>query len=250
MKPAALDAALEESFSCLDANALEARFQEQNGLIILEDLLPTSILDELIARYDAELASRIHRSYVPGQKKGGSVSRHVLDRHAPAFAVLYGSPVLRRFVEVITGERLLACPRRDPHAYALYCYTEPGDHIGWHFDTSFYEGKRYTILFGLVENASCRLECELYTRVPGRPSQARSIVVAPGTMVLFDGDQLWHRVSPMARDDGPRVILAMELLTDTVMPPFRRLISDVKDAVAYFGFREVFLGPRSGAPGA
>jgi len=34
----------------------------------------------------------------------------------------------------------------------------------------------------------------------------------------------------------------MEFVTDQSMHPWRRLVSNVKDAVAYFGLREVFGG--------
>jgi len=46
------------------------------------------------------------------------------------------------------GERLHMSPDDDPHAYALYFYTRAGDHIGWHYDTSYYAGRRYTLLLG------------------------------------------------------------------------------------------------------
>ena len=47
------------------------------------------------------------------------------------------------------GEPVQPSPAQDPHAYALYFYTRPGDHIGWHYDTSYYAGRRYTLLLGL-----------------------------------------------------------------------------------------------------
>ena len=46
----------------------------------------------------------------------------------------------------------------------------------------------------------------------------------------------------MKRGDADRVVLTMELVTDTSMSSFRRLISKLKDATAYFGFKAVFLG--------
>lgn len=61
----------------------------------------------------------------------------------------------------------MVCPERDPHAVALYVYQEPGDHINWHYDSSFYKGRRYTALLGLIDNherESCVLKCKLYTR--------------------------------------------------------------------------------------
>src|SRR5258705_10761506 len=58
-------------------------------------------------------------------------------------------------------------PDDDPHAYALYFYTRAGDHIGWHYDTSYYAGRRYTLLLGVIEESSCRLDYQLHTRKRG-----------------------------------------------------------------------------------
>jgi hypothetical protein len=45
-----------------------------------------------------------------------------------------------------------------------------------------------------------------------------------------------------------RVSLTFEYVTDARMRPWRRFISNMKDAVAYFGFRQVFrsLGAKRG----
>jgi alkylated DNA repair dioxygenase AlkB len=228
-----------------DLTAISEQFEEQAGLIVLEDFLPKSVLEDLLRELE-EVRGEIHRNFVPGQKKGGSVSRHILDRVTAVYPKVYASKVLREFLNELTGEELLSCPPSDPHTYALYCYQEPGDHIGWHYDTSFYKGRRFTMLFGLVENDSCMLECELYRDDPNRETEPFEVVLRPGTMVIFDGDHLWHRVTPMAADDGERIVLTTEFVTDTRMNPIRRLISNVKDAAAYFGFREVFFGPHKG----
>jgi hypothetical protein len=179
---------------------------------------------------------------VPGQKKGGAVSRKNLDRLAPLFRSVYASDPLWHFVEKLTGETLFPCRPADPHTYALYFYSEPGDHIGWHYDTSFYRGRRFTMLFCLAGNESTQLECELFSRDRDKEKVECAFTLEPGTMVVFDGDRLWHRATPMAEGDRERVLLTMELVTDPSMSLLRRLISNVKDASAYFGFREVFSG--------
>jgi len=58
-------------------------------------------------------------------------------------------------------------------------------------------------------------------------------------MVFFDGDKLLHRVTPLA-DGEVRISLTFEYVTDPSMRPWRRVFSNMKDAVAYFGFSEVF----------
>jgi hypothetical protein len=139
----------------------------------------------------------------------------------------------------LTGDKLQPAPLTDPHAYALYFYTRPGDHIGWHYDTSYYRGRRYTLLLGLIYDSSCLLEYELHTRKRGVRSVAGSLRLAPGALVVFDGDALRHRITPL-RPGERRVSLTFAYVTDPRMHPWWRLISNMKDAVAYFGVQQVF----------
>jgi hypothetical protein len=139
----------------------------------------------------------------------------------------------------VTGQRLEPCPASDPHACALYFYTEPGDHIGFHYDTSYYRSARYTVLLGLIERSSSRLVCQLHRRAPDRAPVELSLATEPGTLVLFNGDTLWHAVTPLGPGEE-RVSLTMEYVTDPSMHPWRRFISNMKDAIAYFGLQAVF----------
>jgi len=227
-----------------DLGALREQFVEQGGVVVIEDAIPPALLDALVAGVDAA-RNELHRNYVPRQKQGGSASRFTLDRVEGRFGDLYRSPALRKVVNELSGQTLLDCRPGDAHMYALYYYTEPGDYIGWHYDTSFYRGKRYTLLLGLIDNESCRLECDLHTRDDDHANERVVIDTKPGSIVFFDGDALWHQVTPLAEGDSERVILTFEFVTDPRMNPWRRFISDVKDAVAYFGFRDVFLGPKT-----
>ena len=86
-----------------------------------------------------------------------------------------------------------ACPDGDPHSCALYFYTEPGDHIGFHFDTSYYRGARYTVLVGLVERSSQpACVCQLFKNDPAPPPVELQLATHPGTLIFFNGDKLWH----------------------------------------------------------
>lgn len=229
---------LKTKIASADIDRLRTQFLAQDEAIVVENFLPQPILDALLARLPA-LSPAVNRNYIPGHKKGGSVSRFDLDRLAPDFARLYSDPALYEFLRQLTGRNLLACPPDDPHTYALYYYTEPGDHIGWHYDTSYYRGARYTVLFGLVDRSTCRLELELYRDNPNRDKVHQSIALLPGTLVVFNGDRLWHRVSPMGENEE-RIVLTLEYLTNTQMGVVGRFVSNMKDAIAYFGFRQVF----------
>jgi hypothetical protein len=222
----------------LDLPALRREFAAQGAFLRLDDFLPHAITARLIEAVSAA-SPAVHRNYLPRHKQGGSVGRHDLDRMAPFIGELYRAPALIDWLGRLAGEPLQISPPDDPHAYALYFYTRPGDHIGWHYDTSYYAGRRYTVLLGIVDQSSCRLEYELHTREAGAEVVPGSVQIPPGGLVFFDGDKLRHRVTPLG-DGQRRVSLTFEYLTDPRMHFGWRLISNMKDAIAYFGFRQVF----------
>jgi alkylated DNA repair dioxygenase AlkB len=230
--------ALLSRLDSLDLQSLRGEYAAQGSFLYMENFLPAELTAQLIAAVSAVEGS-INRNYLPGHKQGGSVSRHTIDRQAPVIAELYRSAALLHWLEQLTGERLQLSPPDDPHAYALYFYTRPGDHIGWHYDTSYYAGRRYTLLLGLIDDSSCRLDYQLHTREKAAPMVSGSLKIAPGGLVVFNGDALRHRITPSLPGET-RVSLTFEYVTDPRMHPWWRLISNMKDAFAYFGFRQVF----------
>jgi hypothetical protein len=230
--------ALASRLDSLDLSGLRNDYARQGSFVYVENFLPAEITAQLIDAA-AAVGDSVNRNFLPGHKQGGSIGRHTIDKRAPAIAELYRSAALRRWLDQLTGEELQLSPADDPHAYALYFYTRAGDHIGWHYDTSYYAGRRYTLLLGLVDDSSCRLDYELHTREKGAAVTSGSLRIPPGGLVLFDGDALRHRISP-SREGETRISLTFEYVTDPRMHPWWRLISNMKDAFGYFGFRQVF----------
>jgi hypothetical protein len=230
--------ALASRLDSLDLAGLRGEYASQGSFVYVENFLPVETTAQLIGAA-AALGDAVNRNFLPGHKQGGSVSRHIIDKRAPVIAELYRSAALRQWLEQLTGEHLQLSPADDPHAYALYFYTREGDHIGWHYDTSYYAGRRYTLLLGVIDDSSCRLDYELHTREKGTAVASGSLQIPPGGLVFFDGDALRHRISP-AREGETRISLTFEYVTDPRMHPWWRLISNMKDAFAYFGFRQVF----------
>jgi alkylated DNA repair dioxygenase AlkB len=229
------------------AQSTRLEFVRQGSFVHVPDFLPPEVTARLVGAV-AQVTAAVNRNYLPGHKQGGSVSRHVIDRLVPFVADLYRSPALLAWLGAVAGEPLQLSPQSDPHAYALYFYTRPGDHIGWHYDTSYYVGRRYTVLIGVVENSSCRLDYELHTREPAATVVPGSLKLAPGSLCFFNGDKLRHRITPLAEGEM-RVSLTFEYVTDPRMHPWRRLISNMKDAFGYFGFRQVFGAATRGGRG-
>ncbi len=237
-QPHGADREMAARLSRFDVQALRGEFVQQGAFIYLSEFLAPEVTAQLVAAV-ASVKAAVNRNYLPGHKQGGSVSRHTIDQLAPFIAELYRSPALIDWLGQLSGERVQVSPDDDPHAYALYFYTRPGDHIGWHYDTSYYAGRRYTLLFGVIDESSCRLDYELHTRKDGIPKQSGSLQIAPGGLVFFDGDALRHRISPLGENEL-RVSLTFEYVTDPRMHGWWRFVSNMKDALAYFGIRQVF----------
>lgn len=228
-----LDQTIRQQIDNLNKVALRDEFVRQNEFLVIDDFLPTPILDLLLGKLP-KLETCINRNFIPGHKKGGSISRYDLDRLAPEFGELYRSASFNSLVVETAGRPLVHCPADDPHTYALYYYTKPGDHIGFHYDTCYYRGSRYTVLLGLVDRSSSKLEYRLQGT-----NETATISLAPGRLVLFNGDKLHHRITPLGIDEV-RIALTFEYLTDASIAPWSRMFSNLKDAFAYFGLRQVF----------
>ena len=225
------------TLAAVDLDAVRATYRAQNEFVYLERLFPDSVVGPMVEEVE-RAKSAVNRNYIPRHKKGGSVSYYTLREQAPAILTLYRSSAFLAFVQAVSGVMVQRCPEGDPHSCALYYYTEPGDHIGFHFDTSYYKGARFTVLVGLVERSSSRLVCQLHKDDPARLREL-ALATDPGTVVLFNGDKLWHKITPLGEGEE-RVSLTLEYVTDPRMTPAKRFISNMKDAVAYFGFRSVF----------
>ncbi|WP_321885484.1 2OG-Fe(II) oxygenase [Paraburkholderia bannensis] len=241
------DASIGRALGGLDSARLRDEYVNQGSFLYLSEFLPADATQRLIDAANA-LMPEVNRNFIPGHKAGGSVSRHTIDRLQPYIAELYRSPKLIAWLEKMTGDKLQLSPEDDPHAYALYYYTRAGDHIGWHYDTSYYDGRRYTVLLGVIDDSSCILDYELHTRDQNKADEPGAVQYPPGALVLFDGDKLRHRVTA-SREGEVRVSLTFEYVTNPNMRPWRRFISNMKDAIAYFGFRQVFRKALQSATG-
>jgi hypothetical protein len=242
----ALSEEIQRVIQRLDFDRTHREYWDQNECVFLDRFLPSEVVEQSLIPAVNQLRSCVHRNHIPRHKKGGSVSYYILVQKAPVFLELYRSPAFIDFLTRLVGARVIPCPDNDPHACALYFYTEPGDHIGFHYDTSYYKGARYTVLMGLIQRSErCRLVCQLYKDDPMQEPKELQLATPPGSMVIFNGDRLWHAVTPLGEEEE-RIVLTMEYVTNPEMGRFKRFISTMKDAIAYFGFSTVLQGRRFG----
>lgn len=227
-------AQLDTALASIDFAGIAADYGKYNELFWRETLLPKDVLAKV--KEEADLVRpRIVRKRVPGYKKSGSVNYFDLMEQAPNILALYKNPALITMLSQLAGAPLLPCPDDDPHAAAIYYYTEDGDGIGWHYDSSHYAGERYTVLIGLVNKTSrAQLICQPYRKINGPELELR-LSTNPGMFIFFNGNKIYHSVSPIGPDEE-RIVLTLEYVTNPHMTPVRRFISNMKDAMTYFGF--------------
>ena len=240
--PPSIALEIERAVGALDEARVRQEYWEQDEFLFLPQFLPPAVVERLLEDVE-RLEPGLNRNYIPRHKKGGSVSHFAIADGGPGLLAFYHSEAFRAFLSRLVGADLKLCPEEDPHACALYFYTEAGDHMGHHYDTSYYKGARYTVLVGLVQDSASRLLCRLHTRQPGRAARDLAVATTPGAMVVFNGDKVYHGVSPAAAGDR-RVVLTLEYVTSQEMGRLQRAFSNLKDAFAYFGIKSLFQSAR------
>ncbi len=227
-----------EAIQRQDESVLLDRYQAQGEFLTIESFLPQDVIHQFMEEVEV-VRPRLNRNFIPRHKKGGSVSYFIVRESAPTLTALYQDTGFIEWLSQLAGEHLLLCPKDDPHACALYFYTEAGDHIGYHYDTSYYKGARYTVLIGLLDNSTSRLECRLHTKDPTKEIKKLSLNTKPGSLIFFNGDKLHHAVTPLGQNEE-RIVLTLQYVTNPEMGRFKRWVSSWKDAVGYFGLPALF----------
>jgi hypothetical protein len=221
-----------------------AEYAAQDEFVFLEDAIPAPLAADLLA--EAQRArSLVHRVAVPFVRRGGSVSYFRLKERRSPLVTLYRSGALRGLVSRLAGRELQYCPEDDPHSIAVFYYDEAGDHVTWHVDACHYKrGVAYTVLMGLLDRSTSRLECRLGEGLPERKHEPRSYATGTGSLAIFNGCNVLHRVTPLGAGEE-RIVLSMQFLVDPRMNRARRFLANVDHAIKYFGLASLAEAARS-----
>ena len=95
-------------------------------------------------------------------------------------------------------------PDGDVNQISLLHYRSAGDGIGWHVDGNIYIGQRWAGILTIAErtgDADSKLELRPRGEVVTFP-----VSEVENTLILFQGDQVQHRVRPMANGEERLVI--------------------------------------------
>jgi hypothetical protein len=231
------EAALREAIARLDVAALARAYAEDDGLVVLPDLIPPTLVAEMAAEARA-LAPGARRTFVPWFRKAEAVGHHAIKARAPALQALHRSPSLMALATRLAGVPLEHRRPNDAHASGLYLYNRPGDYVGWHYDDcGCVLDASFTVIAGVVDESRSRLEVELHKKTAGRASEHRSIATRPGTLAFFRGSSVYHRVTPIGPGEE-RISFSFVYVREGLHPKgFDRIWQTGIDTLLYFGWK-------------
>jgi hypothetical protein len=204
-------------------------------------VIPNFLPAETFAQLRDEIVSfdQTERTYFPIHKQGGTVAYETLHQSAPKVVAFFNTAYLRDFISTIIGEKVYPTPIQDQSACSLLFYTKPGDHINWHYDHNFYNGRHFTVLLPIVNQqnqAPDRLSAaQLLVK---HAEQEQAIASVPNTLIVFEGANVLHKVTRLGPDET-RIMLSMTFATTPQASLVKAVARRFKD-VAFFGIRALW----------
>jgi hypothetical protein len=210
---------------------------DQERIVKVEHFLPESLVnrmqDEAVHAY-----SNAERSYIPGHKQGATLSYESIHYDAPTCLAVYHSDELIRFLERITGEHLMPTADHDQSSCSLLYYKKAGDHINWHFDLNFYQGRHFTVLIALKNRSAGESFSAGRLMRKKNNKEVEEINTPVNTLVIFEGAEVLHKATPIEQGDE-RIMLSMTYCTNPRINLFKEIARRIKDT-AFYGMRVIF----------
>lgn len=221
------------SISRVDIQDVARTYRRSGHIVLLDGMFSGGAL-AVFERELSRLRAEAHWRWVPRVRKGGVVGYRILQRQARAMVALYQSHVFVSWLSRIVGRDLLLKSENDEHACSIYWYRRPGDHVRYHYDSCGCgdEGS-FTALFGLIDQCSNHLEYQV-KRAHGGLATPKRVTIAPGSLLVFNGSTVFHRVTPLGMNEE-RAILSLSYTTQSRMSRRERWQENLKDGLVYFG---------------
>jgi hypothetical protein len=202
-------------------------------LMVIEEFLSEQDFEILVnAVLDHRGSQRVH---IAGHKRGETIGYEELRRHVGPVVEFYNSQNLRKAISGWIGTTVVPTPRHDQSSCSVLIYTREGDHIGWHYDYNFYNGRHFTALLSLVNEHRLRPGLSSANLRVRKNGLVQIVSTPPNTLVLFEGAYIYHGVTALGPDER-RIILSMTFCTNPATTPLKDFARRVKD-VAYFGVK-------------
>jgi hypothetical protein len=216
-----------------DLRQYAAAFQSER-LLRVPDFVAGPTLEGLRMEALANLPHGI-RSFIPVHKKGRSLPYEAIHQFAPACLSFYHATEMLEWVGGIVGEPVYPALDHDQSACSILFYDQPGDHIQWHYDHNYYQGRQFTVLLSLV-NQSAGVGVSA-SRLQHWTADSHGVPVdtEENVLVIFEGARVRHRVTPTNAGDL-RIVLSMTYNTQPRIRWIMEVMRRFKD-IAFHGLR-------------
>ena len=124
---------------------------------------------------------------------------------------LVNEHLLERIRKSTNMPNLVYAPQGDGNQISLLYYGDDGDGIGWHVDGNIYLGQRWAGIFTLHEQTN-ESTSKLEIKPHGKTTVFTKESVFNG-LILFQGDQIRHRVRSMQKGEE-RLVINLLFTTD------------------------------------
>lgn len=199
-----------------------------NSVFMIENAPDVAAEDVAALLKEAERLRAAAITYaVPGNKQGTTLPYSKVIELSPHVVDFYKRTAAT--VSAQLGMTVYPTPEEDKSSCSILYYERKGDHIDWHYDLDFYAGRHFTVLVPLQSH-----DCTAQLQIRDKDGAIRNIASPPGRMIIFEGAETFHRVTPMLTDTESRTVLSMTYCTDPTNTPLMELARLVKDG-AFFG---------------
>ena len=121
---------------------------------------------------------------------------------------LYYSEDLLISINKLLNKYLQRVSLNDNNACSLLIYTNKGDYIDWHYDTSNLYGNRYTILLTLINKnlkTNDLSENEFTYKID---NIEHKIKLKENSLIIFEGNKIEHKSTPINNEEK-RILMSM-----------------------------------------
>jgi hypothetical protein len=208
---------------------------DRKRLIRVQDFVAPETLNAMRTECLENLNKRT-RSYLPTHKKGGTISYESLHYCAPSCVAFFHATETRAWLSDAIGEKVVPTADHDQSTCSLLVYTDEGDHINWHYDHNFYNGRHFTVLLSL-ENRGTKDGGVSHSMLQRKhpDGTVEEFDTSENTLVLFEGTKVLHRATPLGPNEF-RALLSMTFSTNPTLSWYKEVVRRFKD-IAFFGVK-------------
>lgn len=111
-------------------------------------------------------------------------------------------------------------------------YHDKNDYMNWHYDDNITIDDKYTLLIPLLIDNECNTSYLQY--MDKQDGSINTLKLKPGELILYNGSEVFHRVTIQKKDNCNRLILIIPLYKTTKMTLINKLIHFMKNNVNFY----------------